>query len=253
MVYQERNTGVEHRGHRRRKPLNRRVEVDTGRVIFRGYRDPVDPTVAARLRREYEGAGLDEGDIASDPFTQFDRWFAGVLEAGLEEPNAFVVATAGTDARPSARAVLMKEMSIEGIVFYTGMESRKSVDLKSNPVAAATFVWVPLHRQVRFEGSVSPVSDGEADAYFATRPRGSQIAAHASAQSTVVGSRTELEGRFQELDRQFDDVVPRPADWGGWRLTPDTVEFWQGRPDRFHDRIVYRRDEITWSTERLAP
>jgi pyridoxamine 5'-phosphate oxidase len=213
----------------------------------------VDPTVAARLRREYEGAGLHEDDIASDPFTQFERWLEGVRQARLEEPNAFVVATADADARPSARAVLMKEMSADGIVFYTGMQSRKSADMKSNPVGAATFVWIPLHRQVRFEGPVVPVDPSEADAYFATRPRGSQIAAHASAQSTVVASREDLEQRFQRFDREFGDVVPRPEDWSGWRLIPDSVEFWQGRPNRFHDRIVYRRDEETWRIERLAP
>ena len=226
---------------------------DTGPRIVPGYRDPVDPTAAVRLRREYEGAGLHEDDIAGDPFTQFERWFAGVLEAELEEPNAFVVATADADARPSARAVLMKEMSADGIVFYTSMGSRKSSDIKANPVAAATFVWLPLHRQVRFEGRVAPVTPSEADAYFSTRPRGAQVAAHASAQSTVVRSRGDLDKLFGDFDRRFDDVVPRPEHWGGWRLTPDSVEFWQGRPNRFHDRIVYRRDGDGWATERLAP
>lgn len=213
----------------------------------------MDLTVAGRLRREYEGDGLNEDDIAGDPFTQFERWFAGVLEAGLEEPNALVVATADAAGRPSARAVLMKEMSDDGIVFYTGMESRKSSDLKANPVAAGTFVWVPLHRQVRFEGRVVPVTPSEADAYFATRPRGAQIAAHASVQSTVVQSREELETRFDRFDDELGEVIPRPTAWGGWRLIPDSVEFWQGRPNRFHDRIVYRRDGGGWATERLAP
>ncbi len=213
----------------------------------------MDPTVAARLRREYEGAGLGEDDMAPDPFTQFAQWFAGVLEAGLEEPNAFVVATADADARPSARAVLMKEISQDGIVFYTGMESRKSVELKANPLGAATFVWVPLHRQVRFEGTLAPVGEEEADAYFATRPRGAQIAAHASAQSTVVASREELEESFRVFDERYPDTVPRPDGWGGWRLAPDSVEFWQGRPNRFHDRIVYRRSAEGWQMERLSP
>lgn len=250
---QEAKAGAEQRGQRRLNPRQTRAQVDTGRIIIRGYRDQVDPTVAARLRREYEGAGLDDADMAPDPFTQFERWFAGVIEAGLEEPNAFVVATADQNARPSARAVLMKEMTQEGIVFYTGMNSRKSRELRANPMGAATFVWTPLHRQVRFEGTVSPVTDHEADQYFASRPRGAQIGAHASSQSAVVGSRAQLEDAFRSFDQRYRDIVPRPQDWGGWRLTPDTVEFWQGRPNRFHDRIVYRRHEESWVTERLAP
>jgi pyridoxamine 5'-phosphate oxidase len=206
------------------------------------------------LRREYETEGLLEGAMAPDPFSEFLLWFDGVLQAGIEEPNAFVVATAGPDGRPSARAVLMKEFDERGIVFYTGLKSRKSLDISVNPNAAATFVWIPLHRQVRFEGTIEAVDEDTADAYFATRPRGAQVAAHASRQSVVVGSREELEHRFDELSREFgDQEVPRPEWWGGWRLVPEVVEFWQGRPDRFHDRIRYMRDDGGWRVDRLAP
>jgi pyridoxamine 5'-phosphate oxidase len=208
---------------------------------------------ATRLREEYETAGIEARDMAPDPFTQFEDWYAGVVDAGLEEPNAFVLATADARGTPSARALLMKEFSAHGLVFYTGMSSRKSRELDTNPKAAATFVWVPLHRQVRFEGGVSAVGDSEADAYFATRPRGAQIAAHASRQSVVVASRDELDDRFRELDAAFGDEIPRPESWGGWRLMPDNVEFWQGRPNRFHDRIRYRREGDAWVKERLAP
>jgi pyridoxamine 5'-phosphate oxidase len=213
----------------------------------------VDTELAARLRREYEAAGLLEASMAPDPFQEFRTWFAGVTEAGLEEPNAFVLATSDADGNPSARAVLMKEFTDQGLVFYTGMASRKSNELSSNPNAAATFVWVPLHRQVRFEGTVTRVPDPEADVYFATRPRGAQIAAHASKQSEVVPSREYLEERFSQLDEEYPDEVPRPPSWGGWRLIPRTVEFWQGRPNRFHDRILYEALGERWSKVRLAP
>lgn len=208
---------------------------------------------AARLRTEYEAEGLAAGDMADDPFTEFQSWFSGVLAVDLSEPNTFVLATAGPDCLPSARAVLMKEFSARGIVFYTNLESRKSLDMRSNPYAAATFVWVPLHRQVRFEGGVEEVEDDVADVYFATRPRGAQIAAHASRQSQVV-NRDELESAYQLLSNRFGDGdVPRPAHWGGWRLTPTSVEFWQGRPNRFHDRIRYRLEHGAWLKERLSP
>ena len=148
----------------------------------------------------------------------------------------------------------MKELSRSGLVFYTGMSSRKSSDLKANPKAAATFVWTQLHRQVRFEGTVTPVEDDLADAYFASRPRGAQIAAHASHQSSIVPRREMLDEEYRRLDEEFgDDPVPRPSRWGGWRLEPDSVEFWQGRPNRFHDRIRYRLDDGSWVKERLAP
>lgn len=207
----------------------------------------------ARLRNEYESIGLIEAEMADDPIVVFEEWFAGVLTVGLHEPNAFVLATVDAGGTPSARAVLMKDLSPDGLVFYTGLTSRKSLAMRANPIAAATFVWTQLHRQVRFEGPVSQVSDEEADEYFATRPRGAQIAAHASRQSEIVSNRKRLDDRFAELSSQFAGSVPRPVHWGGWRLKPRSVEFWQGRPNRFHDRIRYQRARQGWVKERLAP
>jgi pyridoxamine 5'-phosphate oxidase len=208
----------------------------------------------AHLRKEYEALGLIERDMAADPTTQFRLWFDGVLEAGLEEPNAFVLATADADGRPSARALLMKGLDEEGLVFYTNLASRKSQELRANPFAAATFVWAPLHRQVRFEGSVALVDDEEADRYFEARPRGAQIAAHASDQGAIVESREVLEASYSSTEERFQRVkVPRPRAWGGWRLTPHVVEFWQGQPNRFHDRVRYVLDGENWRKERLAP
>lgn len=207
----------------------------------------------ARLRSEYETTGLIAGEMSDDPITEFESWFDGVLAAGLHEPNTFILATVDADGRPSARAVLMKDLSSQGLVFYTGLTSRKSKAMQANPVAAATFVWTDLHRQVRFEGHVAMVSDAEADAYFATRPRGAQIAAHASQQSEIVSGREVLDSRYANLAAEFDEEIPRPGHWGGWRLSPFQVEFWQGRPNRFHDRIRYRREGDDWVKERLAP
>ena len=208
----------------------------------------------AHLRREYEAVGLVERDMADDPIAQFRLWFDGVLDAGLEEPNTFVISTADSEAKPSGRAVLMKGIDDDGIVFFTTLASSKSWDLRVNPQAAATFVWVPLHRQVRFEGRVALVSDDAADRYFETRPRGAQIAAHASMQSQIVASREALHQTYQELEAKFKGVkVPRPRAWGGWRLTPESVEFWQGQPNRLHDRVRYVREGEGWRTERLAP
>ncbi len=207
-----------------------------------------------RLRREYEEQGLVEEAMADDPFAQFEEWHAGVSAAGLAEPDAFVLATSTTGGEPSARAVLMKDVGPEGLVFYTNLESRKSNELKANPRAAATFVWTALHRQVRFEGSVTGVAVSVADAYFATRPRGAQIAAHASKQSQWVGSRQELDDRYLELEAEFgDNEISRPGSWGGWLLQVESVEFWQGQPNRFHDRVRYSKAGDTWSKERLAP
>lgn len=207
----------------------------------------------ARRRLEYESAGIDPADMADTPFPEFEAWFAGALDVDLHEPGAFVLATVDPDGAPSARAVLLKDFSEAGLVFYTGLSSRKSRAMMKDPRAAATFVWSPLHRQVRFEGAVTLVSDDEADAYFATRPRGAQIASHASRQSEVVASRDELDEKFAELAEEFTDPIPRPEDWGGWRLEPTMVEFWQGRPNRFHDRVQYRMEGGRWVKERLAP
>lgn len=191
--------------------------------------------------------------MATDPISEFETWFADVTRTDIEEPNTFVLATVDEDGTPSARAVLMKDLTEDGITFYTGMDSRKSRALRAHPTAAATFVWIPLHRQVRFEGVAREVEADVADDYFKTRPRGAQIAAHASRQSEVVTDREDLDLRYARLNSELGDAVPRPDHWGGWLLTPTSVEFWQGRPNRFHDRIRYRLEAGEWLKERLAP
>jgi pyridoxamine 5'-phosphate oxidase len=192
--------------------------------------------------------------MPANPYTQFDDWFSAAVSADIDEPNAFILSTATTEGRPSGRAVLMKSFDEEGVVFYTGLGSRKSVEIDANPWAAATFVWIQLHRQVRLEGPVTAVESVAADAYFATRPRGAQIAAHASKQSTVIDSREELDRRFALLEAEFADiVVPRPELWGGWRISAENFEFWQGQPNRFHDRVRYFRSGADWMKQRLAP
>ena len=191
--------------------------------------------------------------MAEEPMPQFEEWFQAVLASGVHEPNTFVLATVDADGTPSARAVLMKDLSADGLVFYTGLTSRKSEAMRAHPYAAATFVWTELHRQVRFEGPVAQVPDDDADDYFATRPRGAQIAAHASRQSEIVSGREILDARYANLAAEFGEAIPRPDHWGGWRLTPTMVEFWQGRPNRFHDRIRYRSHGQGWVKERLAP
>lgn len=208
----------------------------------------------AELRREYTRAGLSESDLAPDPIAQFQRWFDAVVEAGVPEPNAMVVATADATGRPSARTVLLKGVDPRGFAFYTNLESRKGRELAHNPRAALVFRWDALERQVLVGGGVTRVTDAEADAYFASRPRGSRIGAWVSAQSTVLAGREQLDARRDELEARFGDGdVPRPAFWGGYRVAPDEVEFWQGRPDRLHDRLRYRRADGAWVIERLSP
>lgn len=213
----------------------------------------MDQEESRRLRQEYEDTGLDIDEMAEDPIQQFNEWFADAVAANVYEPDAFILATASTGAAPSARAVLLKGITTSSLLFYTNLESRKSVEILANPLVAATFAWLPLHRQVRFEGRATPLDDAVADAYFASRPRGARVAAHASRQSSPVTDRGTLERVYAEVDARYGEEVPRPPWWGGWEITPDMVEFWQGRVNRFHDRLRYTRHGGGWVIERLQP
>ncbi|MFL6139789.1 MAG: pyridoxamine 5'-phosphate oxidase [Frankiaceae bacterium] len=216
----------------------------------------------ADLRRHYRLAGLAETDLAADPMTQFDRWFAEAVaamdEAGFPEPNAMVVATAGADGRPSTRMVLLKGYGPEGFVLFTNYGSRKAREIAANPQVSLHFPWVVLQRQVVVTGRAERISRAETEAYFASRPYGSRIGAWASPQSQVVPHRAALEEAYAAAAARYPDdgPVPAPEHWGGIRVVPDAVEFWQGRPNRLHDRLRYRRDEGApggWLVERLAP
>jgi pyridoxamine 5'-phosphate oxidase len=207
-----------------------------------------------RLRKEYTRSGLKESDADPDPIEQFRRWFDEAIAADLHEPNAMTLATATPDGRPSARIVLLKGFDGRGFVFYTNYEGRKGGELAANPRAAIVFYWAEFQRQVRIEGRVSRVADRESDAYFAGRPRGSQLGAWASEQSRTVRDRGVLEERLRELEVGYEGrEVPRPPFWGGYRVEPETIEFWQGRENRLHDRLVYRYSDGLWRRERLQP
>ncbi|MDX6302985.1 MAG: pyridoxamine 5-phosphate oxidase [Nocardioidaceae bacterium] len=210
-----------------------------------------------RLRREYGDHGLDLPDLEDDPVGMFRRWLDDTVRAGLHEPNAMVVATVSAEGRPSARMVLLKGLDERGFVFYTNYSSRKASDLDANPAVSLLFPWHDLQRQVRVEGTAVRVSEEESQAYFASRPRESQLGAWASPQSQVVSSRSALDERYGGVLAQFAelDAVPLPPYWGGFRVIPDAVEFWQGRKGRMHDRLVYRRPagDGPWAVSRLAP
>lgn len=208
----------------------------------------------ARMRFEYAREGLEEETAGDDPLSLFDGWLADALAAGLDEPNAMALATATRDGRPSVRIVLLKGLDARGLVFFTGYDSRKGRDLEANPRAAATMLWHPLQRQVRVEGSVTRLDAAESDAYFASRPRGSQIGAVASPQSRPIPDRQALEERVAEVEHVFADrEIIRPPGWGGYRIALETVEFWQGRTSRLHDRLLFTATPNGWTRQRLAP
>jgi pyridoxamine 5'-phosphate oxidase len=211
-------------------------------------------TDLASLRRSYARASLGEGDVAADPIAQFLAWFDDAQAAELREPNAMTLATATPDGAPSARIVLLKGVDERGFVFYTDYRSRKGEELAANPRAALVFHWAELERQVRVTGTVARVSREESEAYYRTRPVDSRIGAWASHQSRPIAGRAELEAREADLARRYaDGDVPLPPHWGGYRVAPETVEFWQGRPSRLHDRLRYVRGDGAWRVERLSP
>lgn len=209
----------------------------------------------ANLRREYSFKGLSEKELHPNPFVQFKTWFEGVLKAQLPEPNAMTLATATSDGKPSARMVLLKDYDERGFVFYTNYESYKGQQLLESPWAALVFWWPELERQVRVEGRVEKASGAESDAYFHSRPQSSQLGAWVSHQSQVIASREVLEQRLQQLHQEYENKkIPRPPHWGGFRVIPNEIEFWQGRPNRLHDRLLYRFGEQgNWLIQRLSP
>lgn len=216
-----------------------------------------DPLLQAALRThtDYGVEKLEESDLAVDPFAQFTAWLAEAAERGVYEPNAMVLATIDPDGAPSIRTVLLRGVDERGFAFYTDYTSRKGRALQANPAVAAVFPWYTLHRQVKIFGTAHRVEPEDSEAYFANRPRGAQVAAWSSDQSQPIGSRAALEQKVVDTEQRFADaeIVPRPERWGGFRIVPDRVEFWQGRTSRLHDRLLFHRAGETWRVERLQP
>lgn len=208
----------------------------------------------ADIRRDYSLHSLDEGDIAADPFEQFLRWWNDALKSEITEVNAMTLATSTRDGKPSARIVLLKDVDENGFVFFTNYKSHKGKELEENPYAALIFFWKEIERQVRIEGEAEKISTAESDAYFLSRPEGSRIGAWASPQSAVIINRELLETNAERYRREFKNSIPRPPHWGGYRVMPLKIEFWQGRNNRLHDRIQYTKTkEGSWKVDRLAP
>ncbi|MGB3619306.1 MAG: pyridoxamine 5'-phosphate oxidase [Catalinimonas sp.] len=208
----------------------------------------------AAIRKEYTSRALERSDLADDPLQQFDRWLQEAVAAEVPEPTAMTLATVDAAGQPSARIVLLKGVQEGGFTFYTNYQSRKGRELLNHPKAALVFFWPELERQVRVNGSVSEVPAEESDAYFASRPRGSRIGAWTSPQSEMIADRSVLEQRAQEITAKYEGrPVPRPPHWGGFRLLPHSLEFWQGRPSRLHDRFLFSRHLAVWNIKRLAP
>lgn len=206
------------------------------------------------LRYEFSGNELDENRVDADPIIQFRHWFDEAVSAKVNDPNAFTLGTVGSDDYPDARIVLLKDFSPKGFTFYTNYNSSKGKELEANPKVCMNFFWPELARQVRVSGIVEKVSPEESDAYFRSRPKGSQISAWASAQSEFVKSHSEMVSRFEEMERRFENTeIPRPPHWGGYLIIPNKIEFWQGRMNRFHDRVLYVRSANGWTLSRLMP
>ena len=209
----------------------------------------------SEIREEYRQDALLESNLSEDPIDQFNKWMREALDDGIHQPNAMILATSTSEGRPSARTLLLKEVTDDGFVFFTNYLSQKGRELDDNPQASMVFLWLPVSRQIRVAGAVKRVDETMSDAYFSTRPRASKIGAWASDQSEVVESRGALEERFRGIEKKYQDGdIPRPSHWGGYILLPDHIEFWQGRPGRLHDRIVYgKQSEGQWMKKRLCP